>query len=148
MGRGSQKNTGRKIMDIIVDSSVWIDFFNSYQSKEADKLQKLIEHNNVNNIFICPVIYMEVLRGIKDDNTFHDIKETLLNFHILNNEIMEITNNAITIYRMLRKKGITIRKQNDCLIASYAILNNIQIFHKDNDFELISHETKLKVHKI
>ncbi|MDR3355976.1 MAG: PIN domain-containing protein, partial [Spirochaetaceae bacterium] len=125
-----------------------IDFFNSYQSKEADELQNLIERNNINNIFICPVIYMEVLRGIREDNTFHDIKEALLNFHILNNEIMEITNNAINIYRMLRKKGITIRKQNDCLIASYAILNNIQIFHKDHDFELISHETKLKIHKI
>jgi hypothetical protein len=52
-------------MDIIVDSSVWIDFFNSYQSKEADELQNLIEHNNINNILICPAIYMEVLRGIK-----------------------------------------------------------------------------------
>jgi predicted nucleic acid-binding protein len=135
-------------MDIIVDSSVWIDFFNYYQSKEADELQNLIEHNNVNNIFICPAIYMEILRGIKDDNTFYDIKETLLNFSILNNGIMEITNNAINIYRMLRKKGITIRKQNDCIIASYAILNNIQIFHKDHDFELIAKETKLKIHKI
>jgi predicted nucleic acid-binding protein len=135
-------------MDIIVDSSVWIDFFNSYQSKEAEKLQNLIEHNNANNIFICPTIYMEILRGIKDDNTFFDVKETLLNFFILDNEIMEITNNAINIYRMLRKRGITIRKQNDCLIASYAILNNIQIFHKDRDFELISQETKLKIYKI
>jgi predicted nucleic acid-binding protein len=61
---------------------------------------------------------------------------------------MEITKNAINIYRILRKKGITIRKQNDCLIASYAILNNIQIFHKDHDFELISHETKLKIHQM
>jgi predicted nucleic acid-binding protein len=61
---------------------------------------------------------------------------------------MEITNNAINIYRMLRKKGITIRKQNDCLIASYAILNNIKIFHEDHDFELISHETRLKTHKM
>ena len=135
-------------MDIIVDSSVWIDFFNYYQSKEADELQNLIVHNNINNIFICPVIYMEILRGIKDDNTFYDVKEILLNFSILNNEIMEITDNAIKIYRMLRKKGITIRKQNDCLIASYAILNNIQIFHKDHDFELISKETKLKIHRI
>jgi predicted nucleic acid-binding protein len=135
-------------MDIIVDSSVWVDFFNFYQSKESDELQKLIEHNDTNNIFICPTIYMEVLRGIKDDNTFYDIKETLFNFFIFDNEIMEITNNAINIYRMLRKKGITIRKQNDCLIASYAIYNNIQIIHKDHDFELISQETKLKIYKI
>ncbi|GHV96211.1 hypothetical protein AGMMS50293_25310 [Spirochaetia bacterium] len=50
-------------------------------------------------------------------------------------------------YRMLRKKGITIRKQNDCLIASYAIRNNIQVLHKDQDFELIAKETKLKIHE-
>jgi predicted nucleic acid-binding protein len=135
-------------MNILVDSSVWIDFFNFYQSKEADELQNLIEHNDTNDIFICPTIYMEILRGIKDDNTFYDVKETLLNFFILDNEIMEITNNAISIYRMLRKKGITIRKQNDCLIASYAIINNIQIFHNDHDFELISQETKLKTYKM
>jgi predicted nucleic acid-binding protein len=116
-------------MDILVDSSVWIDFFNRYQSKEADKLQYLVEHNSANDIFICPVIYMEVLCGIKDDATFHDVKETLLSFFILN-EIMEITNNAVNIYRMLRKKGITIRKQNDCIIASYIIINNIHLFQK------------------
>ena len=148
MGGRSRKDKGGRIMDILVDSSVWIDFFNYYKSKEADELQNLVEHNNVNNIFICPAIYMEVLRGIKNDNTFYDVKETLLNFSILSNDIMEITNNAINIYRMLRKKGITIRKQNDCLIASYAIRNNIQVFHKDQDFELIAEETKLKIHKL
>jgi predicted nucleic acid-binding protein len=90
---------------------------------------------------------MEVLRGIKNDNDFYDIKETLLNFSILDNDIMAITDRAINIYRNLRKKGITIRKQNDCLIASYAIYNGIQIFHKDSDFEKIANNTKLKIYK-
>jgi predicted nucleic acid-binding protein len=54
---------------------------------------------------------------------------------------------AINIYRNLRKKGITIRKQNDCLIASYAISNGIQIFHKDNDFEKIASDTKLRIYR-
>ncbi|MDR1949970.1 MAG: PIN domain-containing protein [Spirochaetaceae bacterium] len=133
--------------DILIDSSVWIDFFNYYQSKEADALQFLVENNDNNNIYICSTIFMEVLRGIKDDNTFYDVKETLLNFSILDNDLMEVTNNAINIYRDLRKKGITIRKQNDCIIASYAILNNIQIFHKDSDFELMANNTKLKIYK-
>ncbi|MDR1893456.1 MAG: PIN domain-containing protein [Spirochaetales bacterium] len=135
------------MIDILIDSSVWIDFFNNYQSQEADILQFLIENNDNNNIFICPAIFMEVLRGIKDDNTFYDVKGTLLNFSILDNDLMEVTNNAINIYRNLRKKGITIRKQNDCIIASYAILNNIQIFHKDSDFELMANNTKLKIYK-
>ena len=133
------------MMDILIDSSVWIDFFNYYQSKEADALQFLVENND--NVYICPTIFMEVLRGIRDDNTFYDVKETLLNFSILDTDLMEVTNNAINIYRNLRKKGITIRKQNDCIIASYAILNNMQIFHKDSDFELIANETKLKIYK-
>jgi predicted nucleic acid-binding protein len=135
------------MMDILIDSSVWIDFFNYYQSKEADALQFLVENNDNNNVYICPTIFMEVLRGIRDDNTFYDVKETLLNFSILDTDLMEVTNNAINIYRNLRKKGITIRKQNDCIIASYAILNNMQIFHKDSDFELIANETKLKIYK-
>jgi predicted nucleic acid-binding protein len=135
-------------MDIIIDSSVWIDFFNYYESKEADALQYLLENNFNNNIYICPTIYMEVLRGIKDDNTFYVIKETLLNFSILDNDIMTITNSAINIYRNLRKKGITIRKQNDCLIAAYAIYNGIKIFHKDKDFEKIADNTKLKIYKL
>jgi predicted nucleic acid-binding protein len=66
---------------------------------------------------------MEVLRGIRDDNTFYDLKETLLNFSILDTDLMIVTNNAINIYRDLRKKGVTIRKQNDCIIASYALWN-------------------------
>ncbi|MDR3336102.1 MAG: PIN domain-containing protein [Treponema sp.] len=134
-------------MDIIIDSSVWIDFFNYYDSKEADVLQELVENNFSNNIFICPAIYMEILRGLKDDNAFYDIKETLLNFSILDNDIMTITDRAINIYRNLRKKGITIRKQNDCLIASYAIYNGIPIFHKDKDFEKIASDTKLKIYE-
>jgi predicted nucleic acid-binding protein len=93
-------------MDILIDSSVWIDFFN-----------------------------------------FYDVKEALLNFSILDNNIMTVTNNAINIYRNLRKKGITIRKQNDCLIAAYAIYNGIQILHKDSDFEKIASNTKLKTYK-
>jgi predicted nucleic acid-binding protein len=126
---------------------VWIDFFNYYESREADVFQSIIENSLSNTIYICPPIYMEILRGIKENSSFYDIKETLLNFSILNNDVMDITNDAINIYRSLRKKGITIRKQNDCLIASYAIYNNIQIFHKDSDFEKIAANTRLKIYK-
>jgi predicted nucleic acid-binding protein len=88
---------------------------------------------------------MEVLRGIRDDKTFHDVKETLLRFSIPGGGIMAVTDKAL--YRHLRKKGVTIRKQNDCVIASYAILNNVQVFHKDSDFELIANNTELKIYR-
>ena len=46
------------MMDILIDSSVWIDFFNYYQSKEADALQFLVENNDNNNVYICSTIFM------------------------------------------------------------------------------------------
>jgi predicted nucleic acid-binding protein len=57
--------------------------------------------------------------------------------------IMEVTNKAIDIYRTLRKKGITIRKSIDCLIAAYAIIGKIYLLHKDNDFVEIAKEYKI-----
>jgi predicted nucleic acid-binding protein len=55
---------------------------------------------------------------------------------------------AINLYRHLRKKGITIRKSVDCLIASYAILEDMYILHNDSDFTQIAKESKLKTYKI
>jgi predicted nucleic acid-binding protein len=63
-------------------------------------------------------------------------------------DLMDVTNYAINLYRYLRKKGITIRKSVDCLIASYAILGDMYILHNDSDFTQIARESKLKIYKI
>jgi predicted nucleic acid-binding protein len=126
-----------------VDSTIWIEFFHEREkSVEADVLQKLITEEN--NIFICPVIYQEVLQGVREDKIFKEIKSILLNAFMVNTEIMYVTEYAIDLYRFLRKKGVTVRKQYDCLIASYAILNDIYLFHNDNDFEQIAKYSRLK----
>jgi predicted nucleic acid-binding protein len=134
------------VKDILVDSTIWIEFFHERErSIEADVLQELITEEN--NIFICPVIYQEVLQGVRDDKIFKEIKNILLNALMLNTEIMYVTEHAIDLYRFLRKKGVTIRKQYDCLIASYAILNDMHLFHNDSDFEQIEKHSKLKIFK-
>jgi predicted nucleic acid-binding protein len=63
-------------------------------------------------------------------------------------DLMDVTNYAINLYRHLRKRGITIRKSVDCLIASYAILEDMYILHNDSDFTQIARESKLKTYKI
>lgn len=132
---------------VLVDTSVWIDFFNGPDdSKEAEILKILINENF--DICICPMIYQEILQGIRDDRVFEDIKNIINNFRMLNTEIMHVTDHSIVLYRSLRKKGVTIRKSNDCMIASYAIVNNIPIYHKDRDFEQISSGSKLKIFNI
>jgi predicted nucleic acid-binding protein len=120
-------------------------FHERERSIEADALQELITEEN--NIFICPVIYQEVLQGVRDDKIFKEIKSILLNALMINTEVMYVTEHAIDLYRSLRKKGVTIRKQYDCLIASYAILNGIYLFHNDSDFEQIEKHSKLKIFK-
>jgi predicted nucleic acid-binding protein len=134
------------VTQILVDTSVWIDFFNNGTSKESIILEKLITNNET--LYLCPIIYQEILQGINDDKIFNEIKNILLNFSVLNNDIFRISTIAIDIYRSLRKKGITIRKSNDCLIAAYAIDSNLHLFHKDRDFANIASHLNLKLFHI
>jgi predicted nucleic acid-binding protein len=132
--------------NFLVDSTIWIEFFKERENSiEADTLQELILQEN--NIFICPGIYQEVLQGVRNDKAFREIKDILLNAIMLNNEILYITEHAIDLYRFLRKKGVTIRKPYDCLIASYAIINDLYLFHNDTDFDRIEEYSQLKVYK-
>ena len=130
---------------ILVDTTIWVDFFRERErTKQADVLQRLIEEENT--ICICPIIYQEVLQGIRDDNTFTEIKNILQNITMVNIPIMTIANHAIDLYRSLRKKGITIRKPYVCLIASYAILEEIYLLHNDSDFRQMENSSKLKIY--
>ncbi|MDR1596981.1 MAG: PIN domain-containing protein [Treponema sp.] len=130
--------------NIIVDTSVWIDFFNKKNvSSETIILKNLIE--NSKQFYICPAIYQEILQGIRDDKLFEKIRKILLKHNMVDINIIEVTNKAIDIYRTLRKRGITIRKSIDCLIASYAIIGEMHLLHKDADFTEIAKEFKLKI---
>ena len=134
-------------MNLIVDSSVWIDSFNpKIKSTEKEILRQLIFNDYP--IYLCPVIYQEVLQGIREDKIFEEIKYILQQYKMIEIDLMDVTNYAIGLYRHLRKKGITIRKSVDCLIASYAILENMYILHNDSDFTQIAKESKLQIYKI
>jgi len=130
---------------ILVDTTIWVDFFREKErTKQADVLQQLIEEEHT--ICICPIIYQEVLQGIRDDKTFTEIKGILQNVTMINTPILTVVDHAIDLYRGLRKQGITIRKPYDCLIASYAILEDMYLLHNDSDFRQMENNSKLKVH--
>lgn len=65
---------------VLVDTSVWIDFFNGEDSEQSLVLQKLIRNGEV---YLCPTIYQEILQGIKDDTQFADIKRILGLFDVV-----------------------------------------------------------------
>jgi predicted nucleic acid-binding protein len=120
---------------IIVDTSVWIDFFNGIESEQVNILVTYIKEDEP--IYLCPTIIQEVLQGIRSDNKYKEVRDNILCFNILNDDSLEMSLGAAKIFRKLRKKGITIRKSNDCLIAEYAYKYNLNILHKDRDFDLI-----------
>ena len=65
---------------------------------------------------------------------------------MINTPILTVADYAVDLYRDLRKKGVTIRKPYDCLIASYAILEDIYLLHNDSDFKQMENKSKLKVY--
>jgi len=131
---------------LLVDTSVWIDFFRGRKTSETQMLYELVENDEP--VLLCPIIIQEILQGIKNDNDFIRIKESLLSFSILSMDPVESAAGAAELYRVLRKKGTTIRKSNDCLIAFYAIYYNVKLLHKDIDFEKIAGNSDLKTVKL
>ena len=130
---------------LIFDTSVWIDFLRNKNNPPSDLLTAYIEKND--QVLLTPTILQEVLQGIRDDAQYRHIKEILSYFTTLQHSPVQAAVGAAELYRSLRKKGVTIRKSNDCLIAFYAIKFSLAIVHSDGDFDLIGKHTKLKTWK-
>jgi predicted nucleic acid-binding protein len=130
---------------LIFDTSVWVDFLRNKSNSASDLLTSYIEKND--QVLLTPTILQEVLQGIRDDAQYRHIKEILSYFTTLQHPPIQAAVGAAELYRSLRKKGLTIRKSNDCLIAFYAIEFSTPLVHSDSDFNLISKHTKLKTWK-
>jgi predicted nucleic acid-binding protein len=128
---------------VLVDTTIWIDFFADRKEPHVATLQELIE--NEEDLSLCGVILAEVLQGIRSDKDFTKTKEYLNDLIFLPMRQTTFLR-AAEIYRSLRKKGITIRKPVDCMIASVAIEYNIHLLHNDRDFDHIAKHLKLKIY--
>lgn len=130
-------------MDIIlVDTSAWVNFFKAKETKAS-----LFLKNNLGNMIIatCPVILQEVLQGTVSDRDFRHVNSYFSKLTQFRSDPYELAYDASKLYRELRKKGITIRKPNDCLIAIYAIKNDVRLLHDDRDFGYIAENSNLIV---
>ena len=116
---------------IIADTSIWIDYFNGVESAYTDFLDNKL---NDDLVAVGDLILLEILQGFKKQREYDLAKETLL---LLHQHDFLGKDNALTAadnFRILRKKGITIRKTNDVVIASYCISNKIPLLYNDKDF--------------
>ena len=128
-------------MMVLVDTSVWIDFFSSKPHPHVNALENLIL--NREDLCLCGVVLTEVLQGIREDSEFERTRDLLTNLILLPMGYSIFLRSA-EIYRTLRKKGITIKKTVDCMIAAVAIENDIPLLHNDKDFVPIEKHLGLK----
>jgi len=131
---------------ILVDTSVWIDFLRGRDTMHRRMLHDLIENDE--DLCITGIILTEILQGIKNDKTCDELKEYLLEFPIYNPTGIDTYIDAAHLYRKCAKKGKTVRKTIDCIIAAIAIENDLIVFHNDADFDHIAASAGLKTFPI
>ena len=127
---------------ILVDTSVWIDFFAGRDLPHVAALEQFVLENE--DLALCGIILTEILQGIADDKTHRRVRSDLSPLIML--PMPEtVFLGAADIYRKLRKAGITIRKSNDCIIAATALEHRCRLLHNDKDFLPIAEHCALKV---
>ena len=117
---------------VIVDSSVWIDYFNGNPTAESDFLDRIL---GVQDIAVGDLILTEVLQGFRSDKDFKTAKKIIEDFDVVEMLGRERAISAASKYRSLRKTGTTVRKTNDVIIASYCIDEKVPLLFSDKDFE-------------
>ncbi len=117
---------------ILVDASVWIDYFNGVTNAKTDRLDALLGQEN---ILMGDIIMAEVLQGFASDTEFKRAQNLLALLPFREMLGREVALQTARNYRALRKQGVTVHKTVDVMIGTFCILNNIPLLHKDRDFD-------------
>ncbi len=137
--------SGTLNMMVLIDTSVWIDFFAGQSLPHVLALESLIQERE--DLCICGVVLTEVLQGIRENAEFRKTRDSLSTLIFLPMQYATFLKSA-EMFRSLRRKGITIRKPVDCLIAAVAVGNDIPLLHNDKDFHPLEKHCGLNVHLI
>lgn len=119
---------------ILVDSSVWIDYFRGARNLQTEQLDLLLEQGDA-DIGVADLVVFEVLRGFNSPRAQQEAQTMLLSIAVV--EIGGISNamNAAVLYRRLREQGRTVRSPIDVLLASYCMTHGHTLLHRDADVE-------------
>lgn len=127
---------------ILADSSVWIDYFNGQQTPQTDWLDASLGNTP---LVICDLILTEVLQGFQNDKDFKTAKDLLLRLPFLSMGGQPLALESAINYRLLRRKGVTVRKTIDVIIGTFCIHNRLTLLHCDRDFDPMVKYLGLKI---
>ncbi|MEW6218023.1 MAG: PIN domain nuclease [Thermodesulfobacteriota bacterium] len=127
---------------VLVDTSIWIDFFQAPESDAATLLSSLIKDHN--RVILCGIVLQEILQGIRERRSHDLVREHLLRFPFLETD-RETWLLAASLYRDLRSHGITVPPL-DVTIAALAIQHGTKLLTRDDHFRAIAGHTDLSLY--
>ncbi len=116
---------------MMVDSSVWIDYFNGISTDASDYLDAALGQQN---LIIGDLILAEVLQGFRSEKEFNKAKSLLTSLDVHNLLSQDLAIKSASNFRYLRKIGTIVRKTIDVMIATYCLEHDITLLHSDRDF--------------
>lgn len=117
---------------ILVDSSVWIDYFRGTPTPQAERLDALL---GTESVVTGDLVLTEVLQGFAGDRDFNQAKKLLTSLVVVDLGGQEVAVQAAENFRALRKLGITVRKTIDAVIATRCIESGFTLLYSDRDFD-------------
>jgi predicted nucleic acid-binding protein len=116
---------------IVVDSSVWVDYFNGRDTPQTTRLDAVL---GIEPLAIGDLILTEVLQGFRSEADFVQARALLLSLTVFELLGLENAIRSAEHYRTLRKRGVTIRKTADVIIATFCIVEDHRLLFSDKDF--------------
>jgi predicted nucleic acid-binding protein len=116
---------------IVVDSSVWIDYFNGVDSVASERLDALL---GVEPLAVGDLILTEVLQGFRSEAHYKTAKDLMTSLTVLDMLGQKMAIQSAENYRSLRARGITVRRTVDVIIATYCIAHGLPLLFEDKDF--------------
>ena len=129
---------------ILVDSSVWVDYFKGAPTPQTDKLDSLL---GVEPLAVGDLILTEVLQGFDNDRDFEAARRLLTSLTVVEIGGLDVAIAAAENFHVLRKLGVTVRKTIATVIATRCIRDGFDLLHSDRDFEPFTKYLGLRVVK-
>lgn len=133
---------------IVVDTSVWIDYFADRNTPQVAYLAQCLEDDTGIDVCLTDIILTEILQGLRTDNDVKRVEARLAVFEVLRLLDLSDFRRAAALYRSARRQGVTIRRTSDCLIAAVCVREQVALLHADSDFDHLAKVTDLEIEEV